>query len=220
MTITTQTRRATARGVWIFLATLLAIGCGEEPNSAIGADEIASPEKAALSVNEEEERKPRVRKVSGTLPKVGPFEFPPSVETLEAGFDSPEHLLWVAVKAIDAGDRDLLRDLLIEQSFYLDRLFPEFVAEKPTLEGRGEFHWDHLEMKSLSGILDLVRELSGKGLEFQLVTPEFVKPYKTFRLHRHPSVKVKEKSGRSFLISPTNDIVEFDGKFKLLGYPN
>lgn len=205
--------------VSLFLVTLL-FGCGGEGTTPEAATETAASEKAGLSVGEEGKRKPRVRRVNGTLPEVGPFDYPPSAETLDQGFDSPEHLLWIAVKAIDAGDHDLLRDLLIEQSFYEERLFPEFVVEKPFLEGRGEFHWDHLEMKSLSGIRDLKREYSNSGIVFQLVTPEFVKPYKTFKLHRHPLVKVKDKTGKSFLFAPINDIVEFDGKFKLLGYPN
>jgi len=78
-----------------------------------------------------------------------------------SGSDAPEELMWVAMKAIDAGDRDSLRDLLVAEEFDLERFLPEFVAEQPSLEGRGQFHFDHLEIKSLGGIFDLIRDLGG-----------------------------------------------------------
>jgi len=166
---------------------------------------------------------PKVRRIRESYPTVGPFPYPPAPELLEQGFTSIEELMWTLMKAVDAGDVDLLREYLVEQEFYLARLFPEFERVQPSLKGRGEFHWDHLEMKSLSGILDLRRLYGGKGLEFRLFVAESVEEHRSFRLHRQPTVMCYEPASgqvRPYTYKLINDIVEFDGRFKLLGYPN
>ncbi len=163
----------------------------------------------------------RVRKKAGSLPDFSTFVFPPAQIDLDQGFETREELFWVALRAIDVGDREVLRDLLVDEEYYLNTMFPAFVVEKPVLEGRGQFHWDHLEMKSLSGILDLVRDYAGRGLEFRWANTESTRSYGPFSLHRHPLVAAYDrKTQREVMLAITNDIVEVDGKFQLLAYPN
>ena len=215
--------RHTLHALFTMAVIVLVSSCQENEPSVAPAPSLAAAKATAGETDTPapESAKPRVRKVTGAYPPVGPFPFPPEKAVVDAGFEDRDELMWTLVKAIDAGDADLLRDFLVEEDFYLERLFPEFVKEKPALEGRGQFHWDHIEMKSLTGILDLIRMYSGKGLEFRLLVPEGVKEYATIRLHRRPVVIAYDPaSGAVRSYDFINDIVEFDGKFKLLAYPN
>lgn len=149
------------------------------------------------------------------------YPWPPSAEALAAGFDSPEELAWMAVRAIDYDDKVRMHALLIDEETYLSKLWPSFEAERPANTIPAQFHWDHLEMKSLGGILDMTRENAGRGLRFRTVTYESVKDYVEFKLYRRTRVLVEDPlTGKVEELRLFGDIVEIGGKHKLLSYPS
>ena len=149
------------------------------------------------------------------------FSWPPSAEALAAGFDSPTETAWMAIQAIDRNDREMMHQLLIDEATYMAKLWPSFEAEKPGSTIPAQFHWDHLEMKSLGGILDMTREYAGKGLRLRTVSYESVEDYVEFKLYRKPRVIVEDPlTGENEELRLFGDIVEIAGKHKLLSYPS
>jgi hypothetical protein len=192
-----------------------------------GEAAVPAPESDAAPVSEAE--------ISTSKPKPGfepldpteaalpypSFTWPPSDEALAAGFDTPTELAWMAIQAIDREDHLRMKKLLIDESTYMEKLWPSFEAEKPGSTVPAQFHWDHLEMKSLSGMLDMTREYAGKGLRLRTVTHESVENYVVFKLYRRTRVLAEDPmTGKVEEYELFGTIVEIDGKHKLLSYPS
>lgn len=182
--------------------------------------EEAPGERSAAPVPPRQAAAERLDPAEAALPYPS-FSWPPTDEALVAGFDSPTEVAWMAVAAIDRNDQVRMHQLLIDEATYLEKLWPSFEAEKPANTIPAQFHWDLLEMKSLGGIIDMTREHAGRGYRLRTVTYEFVKDYVLFKLYRHTRVIVEDPlTGENLELRLFGDIVEIDGKHKLLSYPS
>lgn len=227
MNARTYSPRALVLGVALLAPgpLLTVVGCTGENGSAEARTVTLAGESSAQETATQEiaTEGPRVRRIDPSdleEPSVT-FTYPPSAETLEQGFDSPEELMNAVVRAACASDREVLQALLISRETYETVIWPHFEGEKVANTVPVDAAWGLLAMQSRAGVTDLLTEYQHVDLEFRRVTVDHVKDYVDFKLHRHPQVIVEDReTGERASLELTKDYVEIDGKFKLVAYPS
>ncbi len=148
-----------------------------------------------------------------------------SAKKPERKLQNAERSEWaLSVKALEAlakRDAAALGALRVTEREYKELLFPEFPAAGPGRTTPVDTHWYLLDMKSVKGLQEAVRDYGGENLELLEVTPAGgVEEYKTFRLLKKVSLKVRRPSGEQAQLRIFGSIVVLDGQYKLLSFPS
>jgi hypothetical protein len=154
-------------------------------------------------------------------PKAPPREREKPKRPLENARTSEWELCEAVLRALKAGDGKALQALRITETEYKQHLFPEFPATRAGTDTNADFHWDYLSIRSVRGVQNAINEFGGEDLELLDIIVEGVDKYPTYNLLRRVDLKVRRKpTGEERTIRVFGSIVELDGQYKILGFPN
>jgi hypothetical protein len=136
---------------------------------------------------------------------------------------SLDEVALAALAALERKDAAALQDLRITKREYVELLFPEFpMARDPRNTVTPEFAWFLLDSKSRSGLNEALQDHGGQRLELlEVIVSEGIEEYDSFRLHKKVKLRVgSPEKDEEAVIRLFGSVVELDGQFKILSYPD
>lgn len=151
-----------------------------------------------------------------------PAPAPAQARALDNGQVSLRALAELALQAAAAGDAVALNSLRVTEREYKEHFFPELPEAGPTHNIPVEFHWYHLNLRSLKGLQDVIDEHAGQRYELlDVFATQGAQDFKTFRAHRKVELKVRRApDGAEAQIRLFGSVLERNGEFKILSFPS
>jgi len=142
--------------------------------------------------------------------------------SLENGQPSLRALAELALQAAEAGDALALNSLRVTEREYKELFFPEFPEAGPGHNIPCDFHWYHLNVRSLKGVQDVIDEHAGRKYELlDVIATQGVESFKTFKAHKKVELKVRlSADGAEVQIRLFGSVMERAGEFKILSFPS
>lgn len=138
---------------------------------------------------------------------------------LSGGAPSAWELAQRVLQALKDRDPNALQALRVTETEYKEHVFPEFPEAKGTIPV--EFHWFHLNVRSLNGLDDAILRYGGLDFELLDVLPtKGVTQYATYELWNKVELVVGLPDGSIDQIRVFGSLVHMDGVWKILGFPS
>jgi hypothetical protein len=138
---------------------------------------------------------------------------------LDGGEKSPEDLARRIVTAVCAGDKNGLRELMVNADEYEKILWPEFPQSRPATNWTAPEAWHRHLLKANSGADEGLESYSGKDLIFDSVTCDRgCEAYTNFNLYRDIHIHTHTPEGGEVTMSFAVSFVERNGTWKVHMY--
>ncbi len=136
---------------------------------------------------------------------------------LLGGAGSVEQLVEFMVIALEAGDKDMLRDLRLKREEFLYVFWPEMPRSRPFLRIPPDEAWSFHYASSRKGMQETVEQFGGRHLEIRNIRLGEVREFTNFRILRDVVITLKDiDTGET--LEMHHSITECKGKFKVYMY--
>ncbi len=209
----------------MFLCLLAAsLGCQQKEAVGGGADPVGSTGEPANLVSK---RPPLAKDDPRFKPYVPKAKLPMDFsgvdvgdEAMEASEASVAALGATLVRALNEKDSDALRALTISEREYKDRFFPVTVNHPAGLGLGADLAWAELHGESSGDMQSALERYGGQGLAFVRVDVDEVVSRPKAKLHRSPTLIVRDAAGVEQTLVMLGSILEHtpSGGFKVLAF--
>jgi hypothetical protein len=131
---------------------------------------------------------------------------------------SAEALAAAVLEALEAGDRARLQSLAITEQEFHDHVWAELPAARPERNLPWSYVWRDLHQKSELSLSATLTQQRGQHVVIERVTFADVTQYASYRVHRTPTLQVRDASGARLPLRVCGSMLEKNGAWKIFSY--
>jgi len=137
----------------------------------------------------------------------------------EHGATSPDALGKKLLQALSENDTTKLMQIAVNETEYLNWIWPEEPSSDPKFNIPLAFAWGNLHRDSFKGLKQMRHSHAGKKLSFVSfeVAGESIY-HQTYTYHRKPVLVMEDENGKQKQIGNLGTMVEMNGTYKFLFY--
>jgi hypothetical protein len=131
---------------------------------------------------------------------------------------SPASLASAVLDALARGDRSALEALALNETEFRDHVWPQLPAARPERNLPFSYVWRDLRQKSTQALSVVLSREGGK--RYELVDVRFAREtdYRTYRVHREATLRVRDPGGMETDLRVCGSMMEKDGAWKVFSY--
>jgi hypothetical protein len=120
--------------------------------------------------------------------------------------------------ALARQDRAALLELALTETEFRDHVWPELPASRPERNLPFSYVWGDLRQKSAQSLGAVMSREGGKRYELIDIRFTAVTDYRTYRVHREATFRVRDSDGREDDLRVCGSMIEQDGAWKVFSY--
>jgi hypothetical protein len=131
---------------------------------------------------------------------------------------SPSSLASAVLDALARRDRAGLEALALSETEFRDHVWPQLPAARPERNLPFSFVWGDLRQKSTQTLSTVIAREGGSAYELLDVRFEAESDYRTYRVHRQATLRVRDASGIERDLRVCGSMLEQKGAWKVFSY--
>jgi hypothetical protein len=131
---------------------------------------------------------------------------------------SASSLAAAVLDALARSDRAALEALAVNESEFRDHVWPQLPAARPERNLPFSYVWGELHQKSGQGLSAAISREGGKRYELIDVRFDGDTDYRTYRVHRETTLRVRDDSGMELDLRVFGSMLEQRGVWKVFSY--
>ena len=140
------------------------------------------------------------------------------VPPLANSHPSASSLASAVLDAVARRDRATLEALALSEVEFRDYVWPQLPAARPERNLPFSFVWGDLRQKSNQTLGQILSREGGQGYELVAVRFAGVTDYRTYRVHREATFRVRDSSGAESDLRLCGSMLEQNGAWKVFSY--
>jgi hypothetical protein len=131
---------------------------------------------------------------------------------------SPSSLASALLEALARRDRPALEALALNETEFRDHVWPELPAARPERNLPFSYVWGDLRQKSEQSLSAVMSREAGKRYELLAIRFAANTDYRTYRVHREATFRVRDSSGSEVDVQVCGSFIEQAGAWKVFSY--
>ena len=115
-------------------------------------------------------------------------------------------------------DRATLEALALTETEFRDHVWPQLPAARPERNLPFSYVWGDLRQKSVQSLSSVMAREGGNRYELVDVRFEGMSDYRTYRVHREATLRVRDTAGGEHDLRVCGSMLEQDGAWKVFSY--
>ena len=140
------------------------------------------------------------------------------VPPLAHAYASPSSLASAVLDALARRDRAGLEALALNETEFRDHVWPELPAARPERNLPFSYVWGDLHQKSVQALSGVLSREGGRPYELVGIRFAAVSDYRTYRVHREATLRVRDASSMELDLRVCGSMLEKDGAWKVFSY--
>ena len=140
------------------------------------------------------------------------------VPPLAHTYPSPSSLAAAVLDALARRDRAALESLALNETEFRDHVWPQLPAARPERNLPFSYVWGELRQKSGQALNASMSREGGKRYELIDVRFDGDTDYRTYRVHRETTLRVRDESGIELDLRVLGSMIEQSGVWKVFSY--
>ena len=140
------------------------------------------------------------------------------VPSLANTHPSPSSLAAAVLDALARRDRAALEALALNETEFRDHVWPQLPAARPERNLPFSYVWGELRQKSAQSLSVVISREGGKRYELIDVRFDSDTDYRTYRVHRETTLRVRDDSGMELDLRVLGSMLEQGGVWKVFSY--
>ncbi len=140
------------------------------------------------------------------------------VPPLAHTYPSPSLLASAVLDALSRRDRAALEALALNETEFRDHVWPQLPASRPERNLPFSYVWGDLRQKSSQALDSVIAREGGERYEPIDVRFAAESDYRTYRVHREATFRVRDATGTELDLRVCGSMLEQDGSWKVFSY--
>jgi hypothetical protein len=140
------------------------------------------------------------------------------VPPLSNTYPSAAALASAVLDAVARRDRASLEALALNETEFRDHVWPQLPAARPERNLPFAFVWGDLRQKSILTLANVIAREGGQ--RYELIDVRFAgdTDYRTYRVHREATLRVRDATGQERDLRVCGSMIEQEGAWKVFSY--
>jgi hypothetical protein len=131
---------------------------------------------------------------------------------------SAKALASAVLDALARVDRPALEGLMLSETEFRDHVWPQLPSARPERNLPFSYVWGDLRQKSAQSLSNVMSREGGKRYELLDVRFAGETDYRTYRVHREATLRVRDANGIETDLRVCGSMIEQDGAWKVFSY--